>query len=232
MNKIIIGETRVNNNGNTFIIESKEYQKSNNKHTYYNIRFLDSGYIDSVRGDSIIAGHVKDKLSISYCNIGIIGYIDTKTHYQEYKIWKNMISRCYDIKDKSYIYYGAKGVSVCPRWWRFEWFVHDIPYIKGFNKKLFDSGLLRLDKDINCRLNNKMYSLFTTQWVSDLQNQKQRAYDYNLKNKKYAIFPDGHKELITHVGDFCKEHNLHRQNVNLCLTGKQKSTKGFTFLKE
>ena len=65
-----------------------------------------------------------------------------------------------------------------------------------------------------------------------LENQKRRAFEYNEKHPKYAIFPDGHIEQIFHISDFCKKHNLHRQNVNLCLSGKQKSTKGFKFYKE
>lgn len=39
-------------------------------------------------------------------------------------------------------------------------------------------------------------------------------------------------EVKNNVGDFCKANNIHRQNVNLCLAGKQKSTKGFTIFKD
>ncbi len=31
-------------------------------------------------------------------------------------IWKTMISRCTDPRHSAYKYYGAEGISVCPRW--------------------------------------------------------------------------------------------------------------------
>lgn len=228
---INIGEIKTAQNGLEFIIESKDKLKSDNKHTYYNIRFLESGYIDSVRSDSITKGLVKDNLSKSCCNIGSIGYINTREHRKEYGIWKDMIYRCYSPNDKSYKYYGEKGVKVCERWHRFDFFFADMETIHGFDKELFNQGKLRLDKDI-LSIGFKIYSPQTTMWVSDLTNQKRRTAEYNNKNKKYAIFQDGHVELITNVSDFCRTYGLHRQNVNLCLAGKQTATKGFRFYKE
>ena len=226
-----INEIRENNKGSKFIVLEKDSVRSNSKHTYYKIQFIESGYVDSVRSDSISKGLVKDNLSKSCCGIGAVGYINTRNHWKEYKIWEDMIYRCYSPKDKSYPYYGAKGVVVCERWKRFDYFYEDIQTIVGFNEALFKEGKLRLDKDILSK-ECKIYSPETTIWISDLENQKQRTFEYNTKNKKYAIFPDGHTELIVHVTDFCKTHGLHRQNVNLCLSGKQRETKGFKFYKE
>lgn len=226
-----IGEIKENKKGQLFIIESKDTQKSDNKHTYYKIRFLESGYIDVVRSDSINKGLVKDKLSKSCCGVGMIGYINTREHWKEYKIWENMLYRCYCVKDKSYQYYGGKGVTVCDRWHRFDFFFEDMPKISGFDDELFRQGKLRLDKDI-LSTENKVYSPQTCLWVSDLINQKRRTIEYNNKNKKYAVFPDGHTEEISNISDFCKTYGLHRQNVTLCFSGKQKSTKGFKFYKE
>lgn len=226
-----IGEIKTNRNGSQFVIEDKDIEKSDNKHTYYKIKFLESGYKDSVRSDSIKNGFVKDNLSKSCCGVGMIGYINTREHWKEYKIWEDMIYRCYSQTDKAYKYYGAKGVVVCDRWHRFDFFFKDISKIHGFNQDLFNQGKLRLDKDI-LSIENKIYSPQTTMWVSDLTNQKRRTAEYNNRNKKYAIFPDGHTELIVNVTDFCKTYNLHRQNVNLCLAGKQVATKEFRFYKE
>lgn len=228
---MIIGEIKKNNKGQFFVIKSKNEERSDNKHTYYNITFLDTGYSDVVRHDSINKGLVKDKLSKSCYRIGMIGYINTREHWKEYKIWKNIIYRCYCVDDKSYKYYGAKGVTICERWKRFDYFFQDISELPGFNKELFEQGKLRLDKDI-LSINNKVYSPQTCLWVSDLTNQKRRTVEYNTKKKKYAIFPDGHIEQIFNISDFCKTYNLHRQNVTLCLNGKQKSTKNFKFYKE
>lgn len=228
---MIENEIRTNNNGSKFIIIGKDYSKQNSNHTYYKIKFVESGYEDSVRSDSIEKGLVKDNLAKSCCGVGSVGYINTREHWKEYKIWENMIYRCYCTTDKSYKYYGKKGVTVCDRWHRFDIFFEDMKIISGFDEDLFLQGKLRLDKDILSN-GNKIYSPQTTMWVSETTNQKQRVAEYNNKNKKYAIFPDGHVELILNVTDFCKKYNLHRQNVNLCLAGKQKQTKGFRFYKE
>lgn len=229
---MIIGEIKTNLNGSEFKILSKNKDKSTKKHTYYHIEFLESGFKDCVRSDSINKGNVKDGLSKSLCGVGIVGYINTREHWHEYKIWNNMISRCYDIKHKSYRFYGERGVIVCDRWHRFDLFYEDIPRILGYDKYLFNNGKLRLDKDILSDTVNKIYSLQTTMWVSEIVNQKKRTVDYNSKNKKYAIFPDGHIEQIFNVTDFCKTNNLWRQNVNKCLIGEQSATKGFKFYKE
>ena len=226
-----INTIMTNNDNLKFFIVAKDLEKSDSKHTYYKIKFVESEFEDSVRSDSIKRGYVKDGLSKSCCGVGMIGYINTREHWKEYKIWQDMIYRCYSPKDKSYKFYGAKGVTVCDRWKRFDYFYEDIKHIKGFDEKLFIQGQLRLDKDI-LSSNIKVYSPSTTMWISDLLNQKQRTIEYNSKNKKFVIFPDGHIEQILNVSDFCKLHGLHRQNVNLCLSGKQKQTKGFQFYKE
>ncbi len=45
----------------------------------------------------------------------------------EYQAWGRMIDRCYNQNDKSYRYYGAKGITVDPIWkTSFDVFFHDI----------------------------------------------------------------------------------------------------------
>lgn len=34
----------------------------------------------------------------------------------EYKIWWGMKSRCYNSKERSYLHYGARGITVCDAW--------------------------------------------------------------------------------------------------------------------
>lgn len=201
---------------------------SRGKHKFYKIRFISTGSEKDVRGDILRSGRFKDNYSKTLLNIGSIGNVNTRQNQREYKLWHNMIYRCYDPKDKAYIYYGGRGVRVCDRWLVFENFLQDIHLIDGYNDELFHNGLLELDKDIKSD-KYKLYSLSTCKFVSCRDNQKQRAYEHNTRNKKFAIFPDGHVEQIFHVSDFCKQNGLHRQNVNLCLSGKQKQTKGFAF---
>ena len=70
---MIENEIRTNNNGSKFIIIGKDYSKQNSNHTYYKIKFVESGYEDSVRSDSIEKGLVKDNLAKSCCGVGSVG---------------------------------------------------------------------------------------------------------------------------------------------------------------
>ena len=74
----MIGKIFKNNIGLEFKIISKDCNKSNSKHIYYNIDFIKSGYKDSIRSDSIKKGLVKDKLNKTLYSVGIIGYANTK----------------------------------------------------------------------------------------------------------------------------------------------------------
>lgn len=33
-----------------------------------------------------------------------------------YRVWRGMIGRCYDKRNVSYCWYGARGITVCPEW--------------------------------------------------------------------------------------------------------------------
>lgn len=43
-----------------------------------------------------------------------------------YRVWHGMIQRCTNPKNISYPYYGAIGITVCERWFRFENFLADM----------------------------------------------------------------------------------------------------------
>lgn len=43
-----------------------------------------------------------------------------------YRIWRGMISRCENKNIPHYAYYGARGITVCERWHRFENFLSDM----------------------------------------------------------------------------------------------------------
>ena len=47
-------------------------------------------------------------------------------HPREYSSWGHMKSRCQCETDDNYEYYGARGISVCERWQKFENFLKDM----------------------------------------------------------------------------------------------------------
>lgn len=63
---------------------------------------------------------------------------------QEYRAWSHMKSRCLNPKDGSYQYYGARGISVCERWFDFRNFFRDMGRAPTSNHSLD-----RIDNDGN-----------------------------------------------------------------------------------
>ena len=86
-----------------------------------------------------------------------------------YMIWLGMIRRCYDEAAPFYKWYGGKGVKVCDRWKRFDFFMQDVEHLPGYDKQRIDSGELELDKDLICP-DAKTYSPETCSFVTHRQN--------------------------------------------------------------
>lgn len=48
------------------------------------------------------------------------------SNHRLYYTWNKMIQRCYNPKNKNYIEYGARGITVCDRWHSIENFIEDL----------------------------------------------------------------------------------------------------------
>jgi hypothetical protein len=44
----------------------------------------------------------------------------------EYYAWRAMLSRCMNLGHKAYKWYGARGITICKRWMKFENFLADM----------------------------------------------------------------------------------------------------------
>jgi hypothetical protein len=76
--------------------------------------------------------------------------------------WRSMVSRCHDSAARDWRYYGARGISVCPRWREsFDAFLADVgPRPKGMH-------LDRIDP-------HKGYEPGNVRWVTPLENNHNR----------------------------------------------------------
>ena len=163
-NVINIGDIKTNNEGYEYeIIEKIKTQ-------WYKVKFAISGYETEVKESSIINGTIRDRLSPTKYGVGILGY---KTKYTSKskigKLWGDIISYCYNPNDKSYPNNGGKGVTVCERWLRFDYFVEDLPLIPGFDEDKFNNNEIYMTKELSqCGMprENMVYSLETCQFIS------------------------------------------------------------------
>lgn len=92
-----------------FLTILSHYKDHTNRHNYFVCK-CDCGNIKHIRVDSILRNGVKSCGCYKY-NIKN-GY----SHSRLYPIWQQIISRCYNTKNKRYYVYGAKGIKVCQEW--------------------------------------------------------------------------------------------------------------------
>lgn len=90
-----------------------------------NLRWLcqcDCGKEKIIRGSSFNNDHTRSCGCLNKEIITKHGHSTTAT----YESWRNMKQRCYNPKDKSYPYYGGRGIKVCKRWREFVNFLEDM----------------------------------------------------------------------------------------------------------
>ena len=187
--KIEIGKVYSSKFNGDFIVLSRNYDK-NDSHSYYNIKFLTTGYERSARYDCIASGNIDDPYYPIIAGVGYIGNVINPSKNPHYTRWSHMLSRCYCITDQAYPLYGGLGVRVCKRWHCFENFLHDLPYLPGYEKMMRDTHIkYNLDKDVlqsNLPHSKRIYSPETCMFIPSSENSMQVAIDHaNERNRKY-----------------------------------------------
>ena len=119
------------------------------------IQFLNTGFETVARLNHIRNGKVKDPYAPSVCGVGVLGtrYPSNEygVHTKEYKLWCNMLRRCYsDIFKKKRPTYEGCGVS--DNFKSYEYFYEWCNKQVGFNNKDW-----QMDKDLLVK-GNKVYS--------------------------------------------------------------------------
>jgi len=116
-----------------------------------------------------------------------------------YKIWANMMNRCYNPKNPNYKNYGGRGIKVYRPWWKFSKFYRDM----GHKPKN-----LTLE-----RINNKKgYCPNNCKWATQKEqarNVRCKGYYWNKKDGMWQAHIRVDYQLI-HLGLFNKEKNARR----------------------
>lgn len=118
-------------------------------------------------------------------------------------VWRNMILRCYDINNKDYKYYGAKGVTVSDEFklassFR-DWYLENNP-----------NGDLVMDKD---QSKKNIYSKESIVFISQIENimeMRQRVSHKGKLNPKYKEidYYRTHSSFRFNFKELCKKRNL------------------------
>jgi hypothetical protein len=78
-----------------------------------------------VCGDTFLTG-IWEFLAGKTTSCGCLRYKHGGSETREYSTWEGMLARCRNKNSKGYRYYGARGISVCERWLKFENFLADM----------------------------------------------------------------------------------------------------------
>lgn len=196
-------------------VEVLEFRKT----TDVLIKFLNTGSVLSVRTGNLLRGTVKDFTAPSLYGVGILGlgFDKTEGKSETYRLWADMLKRCYSIKSlKTSPTYSQCNVSD-----NFKYY----PYFKEWCEKQIGFGNKgwQLDKDILVK-GGKVYSedtcCFVPQEVNLLLNKKSSkesslpvgvVYHKQLKkfkaqcsfygkNTYLGVFDDFEKAFVTYKG--------------------------------
>lgn len=151
--------------------------------TEFTIRFKNTGSEINVAPNNLRSLSFKDPFAPSIAGVGYFGdtayeYGYSKKEYGRiYAIWTQMMNRCYDKNNKDYPYYGALGVTVCPRWHNFSNFFYDFIHMDNFKSWLESpKNSYHLDKDIKqmeLPMECRIYSPDTCTLISTDENLAQ-----------------------------------------------------------
>ena len=98
-----------------------------------------------------------------------------------YRIWYSMKARCYRQSHNRYKYYGARGITVCDKWLKYEGFYEDM-------NKDYKPGLT-LDR-IEC---NGNYEKNNCRWATQKEQQN------NRRNNIIIDTPNGRMTLAQYA---------------------------------
>lgn len=117
-----------------------------------------------------------------------------------YRIWSDMKARCLNPNEKSYKWYGGKGISVCEEWLSDFTEFRDWALDNGYNDKL---SIDRIDSSEN-------YCPENCRWITLEDNVKRakRMYSGTAIN-----IETNEKESFSSLSEFARNHNLNIHSV-------------------
>ena len=109
------------------------------------------------------------------------------TNHILYPTWKEMHSRCYNKLSRDYKDYGNRGVSVCNRWHKLEYFIEDMypTHIKGLSIDRINP-YSNYEPD-NCRWVTRTVQARNTRVLRSTNTSGYRGVSLDRKSKKWIV---------------------------------------------
>jgi hypothetical protein len=128
------------------------------------------------------------------------GLCQERNRLPEYGIWQAIKSRCRNPNNKSYPWYGGRGIDICP-----EWATDFSAFLSGIGRRPLGPVRYTLDR-IN---NSDGYKPGNTRWVTFTENAR------NQRSNRPVIRGDGARyetisEAIEKTGGVCSASGIHR----------------------
>ena len=139
----------------------------------------DCGNMVEQRGGSLTSGHAKSCGCWHRERSSVFAKKHLRTHglrkHRLYTIWEHMKQRCYNVNNKSYKDYGARGITVCNEW--------RCDFLSFFNWAI-DNGY-RENLTIDRINNNGNYEPSNCRWATNIvQNRNKRHLHMITYNHK------------------------------------------------
>jgi len=106
-------------------------------------------------------------------------------NHRLYDIWSNILQRCYNIKSKSYQYYGERGIKICDEWLDINNFINDMfpSYIEGLTLDRENNDLDYCKN--NCRWTTKAVQTRNTRKIRINNTSGYRGVIWYKKRNKW-----------------------------------------------
>lgn len=207
------------------VVIKRTYTDTKGDHKY-TVQFINTGYVvDAVRKSVCKRGHIVDRLLPRVNGVGYLGDYDKHDRFlkQLQRLWYKMLDRCYNKSTPEYALYGGRGVYVDARWHNFSTFQSDVKQIPNWVHKRLNWMSYELDKDYFA---SNVYSKDTCVWLHATHNTLYRTT--NLRPFEVVHTATKKRYAFLSKAEAARRLNIHQSVCSRVLSGKQKSTGGYT----
>jgi len=134
-----------------------------------------------------------------------------------YQTWCEMKRRCQDVNRHDYERYGGRGIKICERW-------------QDFANFLKDMGVRPPGKTLDRVDNSKGYEPSNCRWAT----RKEQIQNRRVPKNQRLFFAINRQDLMilsNNQHEFARRYNLNQCNITNCLSGRNRTHKGWRFLR-